>query len=108
MRKKLHPTHEAVLRDLYPEGSRVYFRCGNEVGKTSSVAVSAILWHAEILKGLTVSTAGVWRQIKSQLVPCLKSYAHLYPGWTFNEGSIVVDGIERYVGVSAKDAGTFQ
>lgn len=112
LNKRLHPTHEAVLRDLYPEGSRVYLRCGNEVGKTSSVAVSAILWHAEVIKGLAVSTAGAWRQIKSQLIPCLKGYQHLFAGrreqWAFNDSNIVVDGIERYVGVSARDQGTFQ
>lgn len=108
LRKKLHPTHTAVLKDLYPQGSKVFLRCGNEVGKTSSVAVSAILWHADILQGLTVSTAGAWRQIESQLVPCLKQHAHLFPGWRFNDSSIVVDGVERYVGVSAKDQGRFQ
>ena len=106
--KTLHPKHEAVLRDLYPEGSRVLFRCANEVGKTSSVAVTAILWNAEILGGLTVSTAGAWRQIESQLVPCLKSYSHLFPGWRFNDNNIVVNGIERYVGVGATDQGRFQ
>lgn len=106
--KKLHPVHEVVLKDLYPEGSRVYLRCGNEVGKTSTVAVSAILWHAEVLRGLTVSTAGAWRQIKSQLVPCLKAYAHLFPSWRFNDTNIVVEGIERYAGVGAKDQGRFQ
>lgn len=108
LRKSLHPVHEAVLRDLEQPGSRVFLRCGNEVGKTSSVAVSAILWHAKVLEGLTVSTAGAWRQIESQLVPCLKSHAHLFPGWRFNDSNIVVDGVERYVGVSAKDQGKFQ
>lgn len=107
--KRLHPAHRAVLTDLEAPGSKVYFRCGNEVGKTSSVAVSAILWHAEILGGLTVSTAGAWRQIESQLIPCLKSYAYLFPDWRFNETNIVDgNGIERYVGVSAKDQGYFQ
>lgn len=107
--KKLHPVHAAVLRDLSAPGSRVYLRCGNEVGKTSSVAVSAILWHSEVLGGLTVSTAGAWQQIKSQLVPCLKAYSHLYPSWRFNDTNIVgPDGIERYVAVGAKDQGRFQ
>lgn len=107
--KHLHPVHQAVLTDLEAPGSKVYFRCGNEVGKTSSVAVSAILWHAEVIGGLTVSTAGAWRQIESQLVPCLKSHAYLFPGWRFQDTNIVDDrGVERYVGVSTKDQGYFQ
>lgn len=107
--KKLHPKHEAVLRDLYQPGSRVLFRCGNEVGKTSSVAVSAILHHCEVLKGLVVSTAGVRRQVEHQLWPNLTLYQHLYPGWSFKGLSIKDEkGRERYLGFTAADDGTFQ
>lgn len=107
--KKLHPKHEAVLRDLAVTGSRVLFRCGNEVGKTSSVAVSAILWHAEVVKGLVVSTAGVRRQVEHQLWPNLTLYRHLYPGWNFSGLSIKdPQGRERYLGFTAADDGTFQ
>jgi len=107
--KHLHPKHEAVLRDLYEPGSRVAFRCGNEVGKTSSVAVSAILHHADVLKGLVVSTAGVKRQVEHQLWPNLTLYQHLYPGWKFAGTSIKdAEGRERYLGFTAADQGTFQ
>lgn len=107
--KTLHPKHEAVLRDLYQPGSRVLFRCGNEVGKTASVAVSAILHHCDILKGLVVSTAGVRRQITHQLWPNLTLYQRLYPGWTFAGNSIKdAQGRERYLGFTAADDGTFQ
>jgi len=107
--KNLHPKHEAVLRDLYEPGSRVAFRCGNEVGKTSSVAVSAILHHCDILKGLVVSTAGVKRQVEHQLWPNLTLYQHLYPDWKFSGLSIKdAQGRERYLGFTAADQGTFQ
>jgi len=106
---KLHPIQEAVLKDLYREGSRVAFRCGNEVGKTSKVATAAILHHVEILGGLVVSTAGVKRQVEHQLWPNLTSYKHLYPGWDF-KGLSIKDpkGRERYLGFTAADDGTFQ
>jgi hypothetical protein len=105
---KLHPKQAAVLKDLYQPGSRVLFRCGNEVGKTSHVATAMILYHCEILGGLAVSTAGVRRQVEKQLVPSLKSYSHLYPGWRFNDDGIMVKGVPRYVGFTAADQGTFQ
>lgn len=107
--KTLHPKHEAVLRDLYEPGSRVVARCGNEVGKTSSIAVAAILHHCDVLKGLVVSTAGVRRQVEHQLWPNLTLYQHLYPGWKFSGLSIKDDkGRERYLGFTAANQGTFQ
>ena len=107
--KILHPKQVAVLKDLYQPGSRVVMRCGNEVGKTSSVAASAILHHCDILKGLVVSTAGVRRQVAHQLWPNLTLYQHLYPGWTFSGTSIKdAGGRERYLGFTAANQGTFQ
>jgi len=105
---RLHPKQEAVLRDLYEPGSRVVFACGNEVGKTTKVACAMILWHAEVLRGLTVSTAGAWRQVTKQLVPALSSYSHLFPDWEFLSDSITVNGQYRYIGYSARDQGVFQ
>lgn len=105
----LHPKQRAVLVDLYVPGSRVVARCGNEVGKTSHLAVAAILHHAEILKGLVVSTAGVRRQVESQLIPNLQCYAHKFPGWKFNSDSIYdADGRLRYLGFTAANEGNFQ
>lgn len=105
----LHPKQEAVLKDLFPENSRVAFRCGNEVGKTSKVAVAAILHHCEVLGGLVVSTAGVRRQVEHQLWPALTAYQHLYPGWSFKGLSIKNPaGRERYLGFTAANDGTFQ
>lgn len=107
---KPHPVHRRVLRALFPEHgqSRVSFRCGNEVGKTSTVAVSTILYAIEILEAQVISTAGVWMQVAQQLVPRLKAYSTRYPGWRFLETSISINGIDRYVGFSTKDEGFAQ
>ena len=105
----LHPKQVGVLRDLYQPNSRVMFRCGNEVGKTSRVAVAAILHHAEVLKGLVVSTAGAYRQVAHQLVPNLQRQSHLYPGWRFLSDRIIdASGAERYLGFAAASQATFQ
>ena len=76
---KLHPKQAAVLRDVFSRnGARVVNRCANEVGKTRRVLCAAILYAVEIRGAVVVSTAGVFRQIKDQLMPALKSYAHLF------------------------------
>jgi hypothetical protein len=114
----LHPTQAAVLRALFPRTgkSRVVFRCANEVGKTRRVATAAVLYAVEILGAKVVSTAGVFRQVATQLVPSLKSYSHLFPDdkWEFLDRAIkryypakkVWDDV--YTGFSAKDDNYFQ
>jgi len=110
---KLHPKQAAVLDDLFPpyshrKTSRVAFRCGNEVGKTASVAAPAILFAIEVLNAQVISTAGVWMQVAQQLIPHLKSYSHLFPGWQFLDSTIKVGGLDRYVGFSTRDEGFAQ
>ena len=106
---KLHPKQADVLKSWFKPHSRTAFRCGNEVGKTSHVAVAAILHHAEMFGGLVVSTAGVQRQVKTQLVPALQAFQGRYPGWRFNDDSIYDDkGRLRYLGFTAANEGNFQ
>jgi hypothetical protein len=105
----LHPKQKAVLRDWGKPGCRIAYLCGNEVGKTSRVATAAILWHAEILGGLVVSTAGVRRQVTKQLVPNLKLHSPRFPGWKFTSDAICdAHGRQRYVGFTAANQGNFQ
>ena len=109
LRIDLQPTHKQVLDTLFAKDkSKVVFRAGNGTGKTSTVISSAVLYAIEVKNAMVVSTAGTYRQVVCQLVPNLKSYSHLFPKWTFNESSIVVDGIQRYVGFSTSDQGMFQ
>ena len=105
---RLHPKQGAVLRDLFKRGSRVSLRKSNEVGATSHIAVSAILYHLEILKGIAISTSGSWRQVSQQLIPKLKGQSFRYPGWDFLDRGIKINGIERYIGFAADDEGTAQ
>lgn len=105
---KLHPKQSAVLRDLFKKGSRVSARCANEVGKTSHIAVAAILYHLEILGGQAISTSGSWMQVSQQLIPKLKGHSFRYPDWEFLDTAIKIDGIQRYLGFSTRDEGTAQ
>jgi hypothetical protein len=104
----LHPKQSAVLSDLFQHNSRVSFCCSNEVGKTSHVAAAAILYALDMLNAQCISTAGVWMQVVSQLVPSLKAHSHRFPRWKFNEASILINGVDRYVGFSTRDEGFAQ
>ena len=105
----LHPKQAGVLIDLFSrKGSRVSFRCSNEVGKTSSVATTAILYGIDIMNCQVISTAGVWMQVVNQLVPCLRMHMHKFPQWRFKESSININGVDRYVGFSTRDEGFAQ
>ena len=105
---KLHPKQAGVLRDLFKPKSRVVMRCGNEVGKTSAVATSAILYAIEILGAKVVSTSGSWLQVVNQLVPNLKRQALKFPNWEFNEADIKIGNERRYIGFSPSDEGRAQ
>lgn len=98
----LYPAQGAVLRDLTPEGAKVVWRCGNEVGKTSVGVTTAVLWHLTVFPtGQVISTAGAWRQVTGQLVPNLKKHSHKFPkDWQFNAESVVIKGVPRYIGFS--------
>lgn len=72
--RKPYPWVKDALRALWPKGSRVALRAANGSGKTSEVAVAAILWHMVMFPGSqTVVTAGVYRQITEVLWPVLRS-----------------------------------
>ena len=97
---KLHPKQAAVLRDLFTPRSRVSLRKANEVGGTRKVVCAAVLYALDILDAEVISTAGKWLQVQTQLVPALKSYSHLFPTWDFLDGSIKIEGVDRYIGFS--------
>lgn len=103
----LHPKQKDVLESVFRD-KKCVFRAANGVGKTSMVLVVAILYAIEILNAQVISTSATYRQVTSQLMPCLKKYQHLYPGWEFLENAISVKGEKRYIGFSADSEGTFQ
>lgn len=104
----LHPKQAAVLRDLFKPKSRVSARCANEVGKTSHIAVAAILYAIEMLDAQCISTAGSWMQVSQQLIPKLKAQSFRFPRWEFLDTAIKIDSVERYLGFSTRDEGTAQ
>lgn len=108
---KLHAKQAAVLDDLFskPNGkTRLAFICGNEVGKTSRVAVAAILYALEIMNARVQMTSGSDRQLKEQLVPSLKRQSHRFTDWEFLDRSIKINGINQFLAYAARDEGTFQ
>jgi len=116
-RPTLYPQQRAVLRDMTFDGSKVVFRCGNEVGKTSIIVCVLILWHCTVFPAQAngrkpaqaISTAGAWRQIEDQLIPNLKAHAFRFPrDWVFNASTIMVKGVPAYTGFSANDDRTAQ
>jgi phage terminase large subunit len=104
-----HPKQAAVLRDwLGKKNSRVALRKSNEVGGTTGIIAPGILYALEILKAQVISTAGVWMQVKDQLMPALKAHGSKFPDWRFLETEINIGGISRYVGFSTRDEGFAQ
>lgn len=68
--------------------TRAALRTCNESGKTSTVISGVILWHMETFRdSLTVTTAGVFRQVTGQLYPHLKAFgSKLGKEWEFGDG----------------------
>ncbi len=76
---------------------------------TSIVLVASILYALEILNAQVVSTSATYRQITSQLIPCLKKYSSLYhPNWEFLDNTVVINKEKRYIGFSAEGEGSYQ
>jgi len=100
----------AVLFDLEGPG-QVSLRCPNEAGKTTHVAVVAILWHMMVYPGsVTVATSGSFRQVKYQLMPALRRQSNnpAFRGWEFRETSIQAPNGSMFVAFSTDDPGRFE
>jgi hypothetical protein len=104
----LYPKQKEIVDSCIPRGARVAAKTCNESGKTSRLVTGLILWHLFVYdKGDVVSTAGVWRQVRDQLIPNLKRYSHRFPEWRFLDSEIVTPK-GKYVGFSTNDAGKFE
>lgn len=104
-----YPWVEAILRDLDQRGAAVVVKAANGSGKTQCVAAPAALWHASVYPGsLTIATAGVFRQVKEQLFPAIRSHAHKFKGWSFLETEVQAHNGSRILGFSTDDAGKFE
>lgn len=108
---KLYPTQREVLAALGPAGASVSFRSCNEGGKTKRVICAAVLWHlATFPGGQVITTSGSFRQIKSQLLPALHGYRHLFPEWKFlRTPRIETENIQCFwEGFSTSEGGRFE
>ena len=105
----LHPWQADVLAALDSRGASVALKAANGSGKSSVVGANAALWNAAVHPGsLTVVTAGVFRQVKEQFFPSLRSFAHLFPDWKFLETEIETPTGSRIYGFSTDDPGRFE
>ena len=107
---KAYEWQKRVLSDLNFKEARVAMKAANGSGKTSLVAASAVLWHMiRFPQSLTITTAGVWRQVEDQLWPNLRKYiANLGDGWRVTSNELEFSNGSRAIGFSTNDAGKFE
>jgi hypothetical protein len=107
----LYDWQRKVLRDLEPKDCRVALRAANGSGKTSTVISAILIWHALVFpRSIAVTTAGVFRQVESQLWPSLRNHiAKLGGAWEVTSGEIrylhANGNTSRIIGYSATDPG---
>ena len=107
----LYDWQRKVLRDLEPRDCRVALRAANGSGKTSTVISAILIWHALVYpRSIAVTTAGVFRQVESQLWPSLRNHiAKLGGDWEVTSGEIRYlhpnGNTSRIIGYSATDPG---
>ena len=107
----LYKWQKDVLNDLEPVDARVALRAANGSGKTSTVISSVLIWHALVYqRSIAVTTAGVFRQVESQLWPSLRGLtAKLGGPWEITSGEIRClhpnGNTSRIIGYSATDPG---
>jgi phage terminase large subunit len=108
LRIPTYPWLDAIYHDLDRPGAVAVKAC-NGGGKTTKLAVPAALWHSSVFPGsLTVVTAGVFRQVKEQFFPELRSYAKLFPGAEFLDASVTFANGSRILGFSTDEPGNFE
>lgn len=107
---KPYAWQKRVLSDLNFKESKVAMKAANGSGKTAVVAASAVLWHMiRFPHSLTITTAGVWRQVEDQLWPSLRKYvSRLGDGWRVTSSEIEHQNGSRAIGFSTNDAGKFE
>ena len=102
-----------AMKDITGKGgkSRVSVRAANGSGKTTMLAAPAALWHALIYpNSITITTSGVYRQVKEQMWPCIRSLAGKVKGWgiQINQTDLTTSAGSRIIGFSTDDPGRFE
>ncbi len=106
---ELYGWQQDALAALDMRGSAVAIKAGNGTGKTSRLGVPLALWHAAVFPGsLTLITAGVFRQVKEQCFPGIRSFQNLFPSWKFLDTEVETPTGSRIIGFSTDDAARFE
>jgi hypothetical protein len=108
----LYPAQAEIVDAAMNPGAMISVRTCNESGKTTRLITCLILWHIALFprrsgSGGVITTSGSWNQVKNQLVPALRSYAHLpcFWGCEFGAETITRDGFPQWVGFATNNPG---
>jgi len=109
---KLYKWQRDVLGDLDKPGSRVALKAANGSGKTAMCAAPAALWHALMFpNSVCVTTSGVYRQVKEQMWPTIRSLSRKVEGFgiEINQTDLRIPQLNsRVIGFSTDDPGRFE
>ncbi len=108
LKMPLYGWQEAILTDLDQPGA-YSLRAANESGKTSTIFLPFILWFLTVFpRGTIVSTAGVYRQVRTQLFPKIRQLVPGFQGWECGEATLYNGRGGSAIGFRATDAGKFE
>ena len=99
----MYDWQKKVLFDLSKPGARVALKAANGSGKTAMIAGPSALWYALIYPGsIVITTSGVYRQVKEQLWPQIRSLASKVAGlgMQINQTDLTMDNGSRILGLS--------
>ncbi len=104
----LYDWQDQILTDLDQPGA-YSLRAANESGKTSTIFLPFILWFLTTFpRGQIVCTAGVYRQVKTQLFPKLRAIVPRLEGWSSGEATLDNGRGGNALGFRAVDPGMFE
>ena len=108
---KLYKWQKAVLKSLSKPKTRIALKAANGSGKTAMCAAPAALWHALIYpNSVCVTTSGVYRQVREQMWPTIRSLARKVGGLgvQINQTDLSTPNGSRVIGFSTDDPGRFE
>jgi phage terminase large subunit len=108
---KLYDWQKKVLLDLSQPGARVALKAANGSGKTAMIAAPAALWYGLIYPGsIVITTSGVYRQVKEQMWPQIRSLASKVAGlgMTINQTDLTMDNGSRILGFATDSPNRFE
>ena len=108
---KLFDWQKKVLLDLSQPGARVALKAANGSGKTAMIAAPAALWYGLIYPGsIVITTSGVYRQVKEQMWPQIRSLASKVAGlgMQINQTDLTMDNGSRILGFATDSPNRFE